>query len=255
EGLMYKKGYSIVLCCSNDSLEQENQKLRLLLEKNVDALVVIPISGITEHFLAARKAGIPLVAVDRPLGGVAADTVMVNNFIGAKQVTAHLIHEGFRRIGFIGGSIHVQTATERYMGYLDAFKDANLPVDQNFVLFGGMTQDAGRALMREALSSPNHPDAFFCVNDMVHIGATSYLFGEASVSEESRIVFGSFDLMYYGSLLKNCHYAAVQPVEAMGEAIVDILLRRLGGDNSDFPNRIVLDPEIRVLAKNGGKEF
>lgn len=252
EGLMYKRGYSIVLCSSNDDLEQENQKLRLLLEKNVDALVVIPFSGITEHFTAAKRAGVPIIAVDRPLGGVEADTVMVNNYLGAKLATARLIAEGFTQIGFIGGTIHVQTATERYMGYLDAFKDAGLPVDTNFVFFGGMTLDAGRTFMREALSRPDHPKAFFCVNDMVHIGATSYLFSETSESESNSIVFASFDYMYYGSLLKNCHYAVVQPSQAMGEAIVEILMRRISGDMANFPEKIILDPEIKTLTQNGG---
>lgn len=255
EGLLYQHGYSILLCSSNDNLEQENEKLRLLLEKNVDGMIVIPFSGVTEHFLAVKKAGIPLIAVDRSLRGVEADTILVDNFLGAKEATSALIREGFKRIGFIGGNIHVQTATERYMGYLEAFKEARLPVEQDFVFFGGMTQDAGHTLMREVFDHPGFPEAFFCVNDMVHIGATAYLFEEVSISQSQKIVFSTFDYMYYGPLLKNCHYAAIQPMEEMGKAIADLLLRRLDGDNSDFPRKIVLKPTIKALTQNGAREI
>ncbi len=251
ENLMYRHGYSIILCSSNDSLEQENEKLRLLLDKNVDAMIVIPVSDVTEHFTAVKKAGIPLIAVDRPLGGVEADTVTVNSLLGAQLVTSCLIKDGYERIGFIGGNTRVQTATDRYMGYLAAFREAGLPLDQSSVLFGGMTQDVGHALMREALSRPDHPNAFFCVNDMVHIGATSYLLEEATISQQSKIVFASFDYMYYGPLLKNCRYAAVQPMEEIGKSIVDMLLMRLSGDKSSFPMKIVLDPSIKALKGSG----
>ncbi|MFA6682426.1 MAG: LacI family transcriptional regulator, partial [Sphaerochaeta sp.] len=53
-------------------------------------------------------------------------------------------------------------------------------------------------------------------------------------------------------LLKFCHYAVAQPLDEMGKATAMLLLKRIGGDYSDFPCKVIIEPTIRVLSNNGG---
>lgn len=245
-------GYAMLFCSSQNSVEEERRRLRLLLERSVDALVVIPASDTGEHFTGKVFESTPLVMIDRQIPGLDVDLVLTDNRKGAYEVTSSLIREGHTRIGFLGGDLHVHTATERLHGYLGAMHAHGLPVEKKFVLMDGMSQQAGHEVMRKLLEHDDRPDTFFVVNDMVHVGASSYLYEHGDRSDQEKMVFGAFDYLHYAPLLRFCHYAVAQPLEQMGEAAAKLLIKRLGGDRSDFPTKIVIPPTIKVMTANGG---
>lgn len=249
-------GYTMIICSSNDSVQEEQRKLQVLIERNVDALVVIPASDEGGHFLTKALAGIPLVLVDRKIPALHVDTVLTDNRYGVRQLVAALVHEGFSRIGFIGGDMHIPTASERFHGFIEALKEHHLQPEKEFVLMdGAMNQYSGRALMEEALSRPNHPDAFLLANDSLHLGATTYVMEAVSPEVKAKLVFASFDYLHYAPLLRFCHYAAAQPMEKIGKAVAALLLKRLEHNWSSYPEEVVLRPEIKVMAANGGIPF
>jgi LacI family transcriptional regulator len=252
EKLLGPMGYALLFCSSQNSIEEEKRKLSLLLERNVDALVVIPTSDVGDHFTGPAFDSTPMVMVDRQIPSLACDVVLTDNRKGAYDVTCSLIREGITSIGFLGGDRHVHTSVERLHGYYDAMQEFGLSVEPEFVMLGGMTQQAGYALMGQALKKENCPRAFFIVNDMVHIGASSYLLSECSQTIQDEMAFSTFDYLYYAPLLKFCHYAVAQPLEEIGAVTAKLLLKRIGGDHSDFPCTVIIEPSIRVLSNNGG---
>lgn len=252
EKLLGPLGYALLLCSSENSVQEEKRKLAFLLERNVDALLVIPVGDVGAHFTSPAIANIPLVMLDRKIEGLRCDVILTDNRKGAYDVTCALIREGKTNIGFLGGDNHVHTSVERLHGFLDAMHDHQLDVNPDFILLGGMTQKAGYTLMEKAFTMLKCPDTFFVVNDMVHIGATSYLMSKASREIRSKVVFSTFDYLYYAPLLKFCHYAVAQPLDQMGEMAAQLLIRRLDGDQQGFPSTVVIEPTICVMEDNGG---
>lgn len=252
EKLLGPMGYALLLCSSENSVQEEKRKLSLLLERNVDALLVIPVSDVGTHFASPALGNTPLVMLDRQISNLACDVILTDNRLGSFDVTSALIREGYTRIGFLGGDPHVHTSVERLHGFLDAMRYHNLKVESEFILLGGMTQQAGYQLMQKALEMDDAPDAFFIVNDMVHIGSTSYLLSHVEEKVRSRLVFATFDYLYYAPLLKFCHYAVAQPLEQIGEKAAQLLVQRIQGDYTDFPSKVVLEPTIHVLKEHGG---
>lgn len=252
EHLLGPLGYALLVCSSENSVVEEKRKLSLLLERNVDGLVVIPVSDVGDHFCTPSLSKTPFVMIDRKIEGLDCDIILTDNRQGAYDVTSALIREGRKRIGFLGGDAHVHTSVERLHGYLEAMKDNHLEVEKQFILLGGMTQKAGYTLMQQALAMEQCPDAFFMVNDMVHIGATSYLMAHEGQQIRSRMAFAAFDYLYYAPLLQFCHYAVAQPLDLIGESAARILIRRMEGDREGFPATIVLQPTIHAMRENGG---
>lgn len=252
EHLLGPLGYALLVCSSENSVIEEKRKLSLLLERNVDGLVVIPVSDVGDHFATPPLSNTPFVMIDRKIEGLGCDVILTDNRKGAFDVTSALIREGRTRIGFLGGDAHVHTSVERLHGFLDAMKAYSLEVEKQFILLGGMTQKAGYTLMKQALSMEGCPDAFFMVNDMVHIGATSYLMAHESKHIRNSMAFATFDYLYYAPLLQFCHYAVAQPLDLIGEAAAQLLIRRMEGDREGFPATIVLEPSIHVMKENGG---
>lgn len=245
--------YTMVLCSSNNSIEEERKKLQLMIERTVDALVIIPVSNEDTHLKNRVLSTIPMIILDRQFSTLHFDTVLTDNRYGVRSVIHGLIREGFQRIGFLGGALHIPTAQERYQAYLETMQDAGLEVEDEFVFTEGiMDQKKGSSLMKTILQKPNPPQAYFIANDMLHLGATTYLMENYRAKDRPMIVFASFDYLSYSPLLQFCHYAVSQPMEQIGVAVASLVLRRLSGDWSDFPQRVVLTPEIKVMVANGG---
>lgn len=248
-------GYRFVIASSNNSTKEEAGNLRSMLDRGVDGIVVIPVSDKGTHFDRKKLGGTPIVMCDRSVKDAEIDVVHTDNFKGSYLATEALIKEGFTRIGHIAGGEHVDTSRERLRGYIAALKDHNLAVDEDFILKGNMSQQSGYELMEAALRHPECPNAFFICNDSVHIGASSYLLSSVPYEVRRKMVFASFDYMQHAPLLTNCHYAVEQPLREMGDQVAKLLLKRISGDNSDWPKNVVLEPNLKVMVDNGGKIF
>lgn len=256
ERCLAPKGYSMIITSSYDSVEEEKRKLQILIERNVDGMVVMPSGAEGDHFLSKALSNIPLILVDRRIRNLKVDSVETDNRFGVHKMIQALKHEGFHRIGFIGGDPSIHTAGERLSGYLEAMSLNGLRVEDRFVLHrGAMTQSNGRELLKTALSLPDHPQAFFIANDSMHLGATIHAIEHLDAKELSNLVFASFDYLSYAPLLKFCHYAVSQKFEQIGEEVAKLLLQRLGGNWEGFPKRVMLRPEIKVITANGGIAF
>jgi LacI family transcriptional regulator len=252
EEVLALEGYTMVLCSSNNSVDREREKIQVMMERTVDALVLIPVSDESEHLKKKLVSAIPLVILDRQLPALHTDTVLTDNAYGVGKVVDALVQEGFTRIGFFGGNLHIPTAKERYLGFLKAMEKAHLTVEEAFVfLEGAMDQKSGFSFMQQALQKANPPQAYFIANDLLHLGATTYLMEQFRMDTRPDLVFASFDYLSYSPLLQFCHYAVFQPLEDIGKAVATLLLRRLNDDWQDFPQKILFKPEIKVLTPKG----
>lgn len=233
------QGYGVIICTSWESAEEEAKRLRLLAERNVDGIVMIPALERGRHVLETRERGIPIVLVDRLAGDLSLDAVLVDNEGGAYEATSALIRDGFRRVGFIGGSLAVTTARERYEGYRRAMAEAGLAVEPRFERFGSLHIDSGYRSMADMLAQSGAPDAYFVVNADSHVGATNYLLTEGRAFRD-RIVFAAFDELPYSPLLQFCRYSVSQPMAEMGGMVARLLLDRIEGRRQGEPELIRL---------------
>jgi len=232
-------GYSLIVCSSWESAEEEAKRIRLLAERLVDGLVVIPATGDGGGMGEALGGGIPLVLVDRFVPGLEADAVLVDNEGGAYAATRALAAEGLaqgrRRMGFVGGGLELSIARERYEGWRRAMGELGLPIEPAFTSHAGLHVDSGYQALKAMRSRPDAPDAYFLVNAYVHVGATNYLVTEESPERSAKVVFAAFDETPYSPLLRFCRYSLSQPVAEMGAQAARILLARIAGDLDSFP--------------------
>ncbi|HNX72831.1 MAG TPA: LacI family DNA-binding transcriptional regulator [Spirochaetales bacterium] len=219
-------GYSLVVCVSHDSPEEEAKRLRHLAERLVDGIVVIPATSKGKHFGFLKELNIPFVFVDRTVNDIEADSVLVDNEEGAFEATKALINDGYTRIGYVGGLQDISIFRERFQGYKRAMESSTLTVEDDFVRFFPPTLPFGYRAMEEMMHRPESPDAWFIANAFMHIGATNYVISEAG-ERASRIVFAAFDEMPYSPLLVHCRYAVQQPIAEMGKTAARLILKRI----------------------------
>ncbi len=171
EEIASQHGRRILVGNSNEDADLEKQLVADFIGRRVEGLIVVPsIAGDAAHLQVERLGGVPVVLASRAVGGVAADTVLIDDVEGARAATAALLAEGHRRIAYLGQR-SVFTGRRRLEGFALAHHALGLETTEELIRIG--QQDVGTAerAMAELLELPDPPTAVFSANNRNTVGA------------------------------------------------------------------------------------
>ncbi|NLY29851.1 MAG: LacI family transcriptional regulator [Firmicutes bacterium] len=245
EYVLNEKGYSLIVCNSDENLEREIGRVKMLSQQQVDGLLVVPTSGTASHLVELQQKGRPIVLVDRMVRDMVVDCVLVDNVNGAYQAVEHLVTLGHQRIGLINGRLEVTTGEERYRGYQRVFEDYNMPVDEELIGIGDFTIESGYLLTKKLLGLSEPPTAVFVANYEMTIGALTAIH-ELGIRMPYDLALVGFDDMELTRLAAPPLTTVIQPMREIGETAARLLCKRMDGDHSDYPQMYRLKPELAV---------
>ncbi len=261
QGVAHSMGYSLIVCNTDENLEQEIAHLNLLLRNRVDGLIAMPVGLRHEHYEDCVDKEIPLVLLDRCFDELSVRSVVVDNYGGSFEAMEHLIGFGHERIAMIQGLPGTYTNTARLNGYRDALEAHGLPFDDELVVGSDFRQENGYMETKLLLSMADRPTAIFATSDTITLGALQAIYEEGlSIPEDMSVVM--FDDVDFAPYLR-CPLTAVrQPKELMGEMAVKLLVDEIRGDrHGPHPagnSRVVLKPRLvpraSVTAPSGTNE-
>jgi DNA-binding LacI/PurR family transcriptional regulator len=136
-------------------------------------------------------SGLPCVFIGRPLDVEGAHYVDMDNSLGARLATEHLISSGRRRIGTVAGPADMIAGVDRLVGWREAMEAAGRPTDA--IEFGDFTARSGAEAMRRLLSAHPDLDAVFVASDLMASGALSHLASRGIHVPRDIAVFGFDD--------------------------------------------------------------
>ncbi|MFJ5678216.1 LacI family DNA-binding transcriptional regulator [Streptomyces sp. NPDC093097] len=229
---------------AEDSVREQELALALCARR-VDGLVVIPAGDDHRYLEPEMAAGVATVFVDRPAGRLDTDTVLSDNFGGARDAVAHLIAHGHRRIGFIGDQPRIHTAKERLRGYRTAMAEAGLPLDDSWVSLGSTAPDRVRTAAAAMLAAPEPVTALFAGNNRVTVTAVRVL--RAHPRPVALIGFDDFEL---ADLVHPAITVVAQDSAQLGRTAAGLLFRRLDGVDGP-PQR--LEIPTRLIPRGSGE--
>jgi len=245
-----QNSYNVIFSNSNEDGTKDLKNLRILLNKAVDGLIIVP--SIKEHemnltaefnrILSSHK--LPVVIVDRILPGIECDFVSLDNREGGFMATKHLLELGHQKIGCITGPQALMSSGMRYQGYCDALNLYGLPIDENIVFNGDYCLHSG-VEGAEILINRNVTAVFAC-NDMMACGAyrQACIMNKKIGSEFSLI---GFDDIPFAEMLEYPLTTIHQPVYDIGKSSCRMLLDKLNGTTTDI-RKIKYSPTLVVRA-------
>ena len=151
---------------------RERSAVAGIREHLIDGVILNPLA--LDEADVERYGSVPLVLLGERLGSPLADHVAIDNEAAAAEATRHLIGTGRRRIAVIGAQPRPfgNSARLRLRGYRDALSEAGIRYDPTLVVqVLDWRRQPGADAVPRLLALPQPPDAIFCFNDLLALGA------------------------------------------------------------------------------------
>ena len=196
--LTLERDYTMLLCTTGFDPEQEARYLRLLRAKHVDGALVDGLLLSPERIADFLEDGFPIVCLDRDIDSREVPRVQVDNRMGARLATEHLLALGHTRIAHIMGA-PARISEERLLGYQGALAAAGIAPDPSLVALGNFTETGGHDAMEALLAADTGLSALFAANDLSAIGAMNAIIasGRSVPGDVSVVGFDDLGLARY----------------------------------------------------------
>lgn len=213
----------IVTTTQNDpNLELES--INVLMSHRADGLIVSPSNSESVELRDALvHTGVPVIAMDRPLGGSTIPSVVADNFVGAHAATRHLIDHGYTRIVCMTGELSLYTIRERVNGYRRAVESAGLPfiLDTSIIDYESTEQ-----AVKTRLAGPEPPHAFLTLKNSTTIFVFEAL-QKLRLAIPDDIALLGYDDFELAKVLRPSISVVQQPIAEIGRAAAELLFERL----------------------------
>lgn len=243
ESYCYRQGYTLILCNTGGIYEKQRDYIRMLAEKRVDGILVM-CSDLTQELseMLESHADIPKVIMDWGPEASKADKIIDNSELGGYLATKYLIDRGHKDIACLSGHLNKLACQERIAGFRRAMTEANLEVNDNWILEGNFECDTAVLAADKIIAMDKMPTAVFCFNDTMALGLMSRLQqkGVRVPDDISVIGYDNIELAeYFSPPLTTIH----QPKRRVGKNAFEILLERI--KDKEHERRIFeMHPEI-----------
>ncbi len=244
-----KRNYFLIVSSSESDPRLEQDQIEHMLAHHVDCLVVASCQQNSRTLNKIGQAGVPLVLIDRSFQQFSSNFVGVDDYTIGELAPQHLIAQGFKCIAHIRGP-ETTCGNRRLEGYRDAIRRQGLPVRENYVIAcGGETDSDGEVrggqAMGEILALRPRPDAIFCFNDSIAVGAMVKAF-EAGLHIPEDIAIVGCGNFHYSSKLRVPLSSIDQKARQLGESAAKMIISILARSSSARTRTVFLEPELVV---------
>jgi DNA-binding LacI/PurR family transcriptional regulator len=230
ETAVIRNGYKVIVCDTDESIENELDHARRLLELRVDGIIVSPTASETGALSRATKeiygGRVPTVFIDRAVKGARLPTVVSDNVAAAHEATTHFARLGHKRIGAIVGRRTLDSMTCRIEGYRRALLDHHITFDESLVVDAvDVGVEAGYRATKKLLElNHNRPTALIVMNNLLVIGALNAL-KERGLTVPGDVALIGWDDFDAAPHLQKPLTVVEQPAYAMGSIAAEQLLK------------------------------
>lgn len=247
EELSERRGFSVILCDSNEDSNRERQHLTTLYSRRVDGvLLASSVSQVAHDRLTIRR--FPMVFMDSIPNGIEQGAVVVDNVEGAYLAVQHLIQLGHKRVAIIGGRLDRSVGVDRMDGYKKAMREAGLAIPDEYIQVGDFHVETGFRCGTDLMRLNARPTAVFSCNNRMTLGLLRAL-GNLQISCPSSVSVLSFDDADWATSFTPRLTCVAQPTTEIGKVATEMLLRKIeepvGGQPNHYPNAI-LHAELRI---------
>jgi LacI family transcriptional regulator len=239
----HDRGYTMMLVDGSSPVANEIEAAEAFVALRVAGVVLTPTAPETSAYLG--RQGIPLVEVDRQFAAQSHDGVVVNNRVGAREATRHLLGLGHRRIALFIDETDWTTGRDRYQGYADALAEAGATVSPELVVSAGWDVEDSHARALAMLRGPDAPTAVFAANNVLAEGVWRAI-AELGLEVPGEMSLVAFDDAPWMSMVTPQVSAVAQDTVGLGAAALRQLMERIAHPDAEPVTRVL---DIRLVLR------
>ena len=253
-----KKNYSCILQHVEEQEDELDIALHITKEKKLQGLIFL--GGSFSH-PKEKMNQLEVPYVLSTIGTAGEDcklhaAVSVDDFKESYKMTEYLLELGHERIAILTAPKEDESIGKlRLMGYAQALKDKNIPVQEQLIGYMDMKKDrysfqTGYKLTKELLKKTDFT-ALYATSDTLAIGACRAL-KEAGISVPKECSVAGFDGLEAGEFYIPSITTIRQPVEKIAKATADLLFDMIKGKKT--PRQLIFEGEL-LERESTGKHF
>ncbi|MBE9490560.1 MAG: LacI family DNA-binding transcriptional regulator [Bacteroidetes bacterium] len=251
-----ENNYLVITLQSNESYEDEKNKINLLLRKNVDG-ILLSLSDKTVNYKHINRLiddGVPVVLYDKISKSVNCPKVIINDREAAFNSTQYLIDTGCKRIAHIRGLLKPQTTIDRFWGYKKALEVNNIPFDKNLVYIrNNFSFEEGYNITSKIIEDHDDVDGIITFSDLVATGVSVKL-KELGIKVPDQISVMGFGNWFLSQITSPTLSTVDQPGYEMGRKAFTLLFNKLNQIRNGEPiNHEIIEIPTKVIPRNSTK--
>jgi LacI family transcriptional regulator len=233
-----EKGYNVIMCISNESLEKEAHTMEMLSNGTIDGFILSVSEEAQkqnnyDHFKAIINDGTPIVMFDRIAEGIECDKVVVDDFDSALDSTQRLIDLGCKNIALLSSVDNLSVGKLRFEGYLKALEKNNIPVNENLII--RTDSEETLKVQMEVLFTNNSIDGIFALEENDSVAALKMGLKKGYKIPEELCIIGFADGILASRRLSPSLTTVSQHGIEIGEEAAKLLINRLEDVSDEEP--------------------
>lgn len=252
EDVLVADARPLILGNSSQVATRETSYLDLFEQQRMNGVLITPVGDVIDRLRRLRDRGTSVVLVDRMSQVEEFSSVSIDDKLGGRIATEHLLAIGRRRIAFIGGPADLPQVKNR-LAAARAAVERHGSGEIVFVESDTMNADAGRVGAEQLLQLPAHqrPDAVFAANDLVALGVLQALtLAEVRVPDDIAIV--GYDDIDFAASSAIPLSSVRQPARQLGSTAANLLLEVIADPAGSQVQHVTLKPELVVRRSTSG---
>jgi DNA-binding LacI/PurR family transcriptional regulator len=242
-----------LLIKSSKSPEDPDELLAPVLESRVDGAFLL-LAGDPklreEHVRRTGEVTARFVVFDEPVVAPNVMSVRAANREGGRDLTAHLIERGHRRIAFVGAAVPWAVVQERLFGFEDALRAAGIEPDPELVkLEAGWEPASGVPIIERLLQADDRPSAIVCASDLLALAAL-HTARRLGLEVPGDAAVGGFDDFVFSHFVHPSLTTVRIPAYDMGREAAGLLIAELRGELDEHAERHVELPVELIVRES-----
>jgi LacI family transcriptional regulator len=219
-------GYGTYVCSTDGQHERERKFFQDVMDRGVDGIVFASGETVSEVEFGPADYTTPIICIGDHLDHPLCDAVTPDDEAGSREAAAFLASRGFERIAMIQGP--PRYGSQRTAGFRAAMHSAKRKVPAERMVRGDWTRKGGYDAMQALMALPEPPDAVFCANDLMAIGALDVAH-ELGLEVPKDVAIVGFDDVDAATIVTPQLTTVRNPAYEAGSTAGDLLMSRMSG--------------------------
>ena len=247
EAVINKYNLSLLYAGNDNDIDADYKALDIMRMQRVKGLLYIPavnyclLDALDDLQKKLDLMNCPVVCMDRDVG-LRCDIVHFDDRSAVRKAVLALAKGGHRKIAIITGEEENILTTQRFKGYLEGLRQANLPYDDRLVFRGSYTRISGYLTTKKLIVNSIQPTAVITCNNLLSKGYIQAVCecNEGKIDMYTHIGLDEIDMMQYLGIPYNCIQRDSYKV---GNSAAELLIKRLESSEENY-KRVVLDSPL-----------